>query len=371
MKIMKMILSMAFVASAFIAQSTMAQDNGSYFSFDQDCTINGNCTSEGNEFNLEDVFNNDPYSYTNYLRNITACERTFEGCTQAQQLEIGIAKGQIMSSGQLSDILKMDREGRGYFIPLELTNPELLTLAAATSLGIVAFKNDQEITDVISSNQSQLANTVSDVGNFLGSNAVIGIAAGSYFLGVVYENDRLKKVGLFTVGASLASGLVTTGVKEIFGRVRPNQDRGPYNFFEAGNKSFYSGHTAQAFTIATVFAELYKEDYPIAPYIAYGVAAITAYARVHDKAHWGSDVIIGAVAGHLVTKLALSAMKKDQSRGGLMVYPSYDYTTGTGWLFFEYVPKSKPTPFKCASIENEQERIHACIEEAFMRSGKF
>lgn len=199
----------------------------------------------------------------------------------------------------------------------------------------------------------------------------MAIAAGSYYLGVHYQDNKLKQAGLFIIGASVASGLVTAAAKEAFGRVRPNSDQGPNHFFKSGNKSFWSGHTAQVFTLATVISEMYKEDYPIVPYVAYGLASITMYARVHSDSHWASDVIIGAVAGHLITKLFLSAMKDDNDgRGGLQIYPSFDNVTGTTIIVFEYRSKEKSRALSCSKIENEQQRVSACIAEVFELSSR-
>lgn len=101
----------------------------------------------------------------------------------------------LISPDELNNILSKDKQ-RSIFIPLELTNAELITLAAATSLGVVAFKYDQEISDTIRSNNSMIANTITNVGNLYGGGmGFAAIAAGSYFLGMAYDNQQLKRVG--------------------------------------------------------------------------------------------------------------------------------------------------------------------------------
>lgn len=308
------------------------------------------------------------------FKKIYACRESIEGCTSEQELHILQIEGKVLSPNDLQKNLDatIKNKEKSFFIPLSLNNQELLALAAATSLGVVAFSYDQEIMDTVQNNQTTITKQVETVGNFLGTGApAVGIAAGSYFLGVFYKDSKLKQVGLFMIGASVANGLITTAVKETFARMRPNEDEGPYRFFEPGNKSFWSGHTSQAFTVATVISEMYKEDHPIVPYIAYGVASITAYARMHDKAHWSSDVITGAIAGHLITKLFLSSQKEDHDgRGGLEIFPSYDIKTGTIMLVFEYKQKMTPTPMQCSKIEDENLRLSACIEEVFAKTGR-
>ncbi len=303
--------------------------------------------------------------YDDYLN----CKQFNIGCEEYQRSLYNRTSSfdKLMTSSELNEILSKDRS-KGVFIPLSLNNQELLTLAAATSLGIVAFKNDQEITNVIVKNQSTVANTMETVGNFMGSGyAMAGIAAGSYFMGVVFEDSKLKQVGLFIVGAELAQSIVTASVKSAFGRVRPREDQGPYAFFEAGKKSFFSGHTATAFTLATVISEMYKDDYPVVPWVAYGVAAITAYARVHEEAHWASDVIMGAVAGHLIAKLYMDAFNKDSSRSGVLVYPGLNPENGAPMIYVEYRGKQTEPEMKCKRIQDEYLRKEACIREAFDR----
>jgi membrane-associated phospholipid phosphatase len=272
----------------------------------------------------------------------------------------------LMDVDDLNNVIDKDQQ-RSIFIPLELNNSELITLAAATSLGIVAFKNDQEISDTIKRNNSNVAKSVSSVGNLYGSVGFGIVAAGSYFLGVHYENDKLKSAGLFIVSAEISQVIVTEAIKNSFSRVRPSGGVGPYEFFQTGNKSFWSGHTSTAFALSTVISEMYKDDYPVVPYIAYGVAALTAYARVHDNQHWASDVILGAVAGHLIAKLSLSGMNHDGERGGLTFYPTIDPISKTFYANFEWTPKVHNKTLKCSKLPDGEAKIRACIEEALKK----
>jgi len=244
----------------------------------------------------------------------------------------------------LNKVLKIDKE-KSIFVPLELTNQELIALAAATSLGVIAFANDQQISDTVQQNQSVVADKITSVGNFIGETAFAYIAAGSYFLGVVMKDNKIKQAGLFIVGAELAQSIVTTAVKGVVGRSRPKENVGPYEFGNAGQKSFYSGHTATAFTLATVISETFKDDYPIVPYVAYGLASLTAYARVHGDNHWASDVLIGAIAGHLIAKLALSAFNQDLDRKGITITPEISPNGDSFRISVRWTPRSKKSIF--------------------------
>jgi membrane-associated phospholipid phosphatase len=305
------------------------------------------------------------YGYQSTLDRMSSCRETLEGCTTQQEMEIARFKGIFLGHTELQEYLSRDT-AKSFFIPLDLSNNELLTLAVATSLGIVAFKNDQEIMNVIQNNKTEVTSSVAKIGNFLGSTpGSMSIAAGSYFLGVCFKDNKLKSAGLFMVGASLATSIVVGAAKVAFGRARPNTGTGPYNF-HSGGLSFYSGHTTEIFTIATVISEMYKKDHPVIPYVAYGIAAITGYARMHDKAHWASDVMVGAIAGHFITKLALNYVLGDKENSrGIQIYPGIDPKTGTYSLLMAWKGKERSAPLKCAQLPLGSIKIEACLNEAF------
>jgi membrane-associated phospholipid phosphatase len=260
-----------------------------------------------------------------------ASEETIE-----QQLDLAQAQGKVLTPEQLSEVLSADTKPSRY-VPIITSNENLLILALATSLGVVAFQHDQQIMDVIQNHKSTTTESISSVGNFLGSGAVIPLAAGTYYLGLYYNNNKLQKAGLFTVGSVLATGAVTMAVKTIVGRARPYQGNGPNSFLNFGDQSFFSGHTAVAFSMATVFSEIFKNDYPVVPWVAYGLATVTAYARVHDQQHWASDVIVGAAAGHLVTKLFLNELGEDyEIKNSFTLIPTYDSNSKLKGLHIEY-----------------------------------
>lgn len=343
-----------------------------FFQTNLECLYGGECNNQASqEFNIDDYMDSSPYSYNGYLKSLYACQKTLKGCSPEEQAkidehEIGL-RG--FTAQQFSEFLKSHpgEYGKGYFIPLALTEKELLMFAAGTSLGLVIFHYDQEIMDFIQDHKTETTAKVTAVGNLFGSSLIPPVALGSYFLGAVFKNGQLKQVGLFTVTAGLATQLVTEGFKKTFNRVRPNGEQGPYAFGQDGNNSFFSGHTSGAFSFATVIAEVYK-DVKWVPYVAYGLATVTAYARMHDQKHWATDVLAGAIMGHLITKAVIRLVQKDDSAGGLMVYPSYDASTGAYFINIEYTGKHKEPEFRCKQLPEGEERIRACIQEAFERS---
>jgi len=103
----------------------------------------------------------------------------------------------------------------------------------------------------------------------------------------------LLLVGVF--GASL----ISTGVKRILGRVRPNRENaGKFLGFtwrhDNSRESFPSSHSAAAVAMAVVLAQLY----PPAAIVFWTLALICAGLRYLMDAHWPSDVLAGVALGH-------------------------------------------------------------------------
>jgi len=364
---------LSILISFSVIQSSFALDYkpvGNDVNFQDYCLFN-DCSKKEKEFDINEIMDNDPYSYTAYEKSLYSCVRQKRGCTQdeLQKINVHEATQNGMSAKDFSTLISKnpDKEKPSYFIPLSLSKEELILLAAGTSLGLVVFNQDQELMDFVQDHKTITTEKVTSVGNLLGREAIIPIVAGSYFLGVVLKDGKLKQVGLLSVAAGLAAQIVTEGFKVGFSRKRPIADAGPYAFWQEGNKSFFSGHTVGAFSLATVIAETYKDN-KIVPYVAYGLATLTAYSRMHDRKHWATDVLAGAIMGHLITKATIRLLNDDSSAGGFQIYPSINPMTGEIMVNLQYSEKEKERPFKCAKMPDGDAKIRACIEEAVARS---
>ena len=111
-----------------------------------------------------------------------------------------------------------------------------------------------------------------------------------------------KNAAMDALTASIIGpGLIGTGLKEAVGRVRPNSATQTFEFRSfSGNQSFPSGHTFQAFTVATAIAENYHAWW--VQVLCYGSAGLVGYARIEQNAHYASDVIAGALLGWSITR---------------------------------------------------------------------
>lgn len=146
--------------------------------------------------------------------------------------------------------------------------------------------------------------------NWLGGTGVLAGSVGALAIGRLTGNDRLSAIGLHTTEAIVASGAIVAAAKGIMGRQRPFLEKGdPGDFFigrgfsNGGLTSFPSGHTAAAFSAATVLSIEAHRSWPkAAPFISpllYGGATAVGLARMYGSHHWASDVAVGATVGTL------------------------------------------------------------------------
>ncbi len=132
------------------------------------------------------------------------------------------------------------------------------------------------------------------------------LVLGAFYAGGWVDRDRRSRVTAEDgLDASILSGTITYLFKEGVGRSRPSAHAGVYHFSPlSGNASFPSGHTTQAFAIASVIAARYP-DKPWVSVLAYGSAALVGTARIYNNAHFASDVIAGALIGTTIGRMVV------------------------------------------------------------------
>ena len=199
------------------------------------------------------------------------------------------------------------------------------TLIAGVTAGLYAY--DQEITDWMQDNRSGASNKLSDIAESFGNKKVILPSLGAVYLyGHASQNTKLRRVSLLGLESFSLAGLFSQAIKFISHRHRPitgdgkNAWDGPR--FSTSNLSFPSGHATSAFAIATVIATEYKEN-PYLPVLAYGISTLTALSRLHDNAHWASDVFLGSAIGYFTAKTIL-ALHRDNKTKNIPLLPRFN-----------------------------------------------
>ena len=102
------------------------------------------------------------------------------------------------------------------------------------------------------------------------------------------RHDIRRQTGLLLASGALTSALVWP-TKKLTDIDRPNGDP----------TAFPSGHTAYAFTIATIVDKEFRHKSPWISVGSYTIASATGVLRVLNNEHWMADVLAGAGVGIL------------------------------------------------------------------------
>ena len=140
------------------------------------------------------------------------------------------------------------------------------------------------------------------VGNWYGGrSATPYIVAGTLGLAALNEGSRGVARGAAILAGTYAGVLAAQIPKFAFGRMRPRDGPDPWSVdpFSA-HESFPSGHATFAFAFAGAVDEATSGWIPAAG--VFGLATVTALARLRSDAHWLSDVVAGALIGSWVGK---------------------------------------------------------------------
>jgi membrane-associated phospholipid phosphatase len=197
--------------------------------------------------------------------------------------------------------------------PFHVTSRDLLPLGLLAATAVVLIPNDEGVNKFLTRNvvDGDRDDKFSPIMSQMGSYGAWGTAGAFLAFGALTGDHKAVETAGLAASAMLQTQLVVRVAKMVSGRLRPwAQDgadswSGPAGYFQPGpvrtNDSFPSGHTAMAFSLATVVAMQYG-DHKWVPIAAYAVAAGVGFARLSGNRHWLSDVVIGGVVGHLIAR---------------------------------------------------------------------
>lgn len=136
----------------------------------------------------------------------------------------------------------------------------------------------------------------------------------------VVKDHQYFRAGLLVGQGIFFSQIITFTLKDVTGRLRPHlYDSTFLSVIEATNKSFPSGHTSEAFTMATALCFSFRQWWIRIAVLTW--AFTVAYARMYLGVHYPSDVIGGIVVGcgsvWLVVLLQRSWQKRKTRTGNV------------------------------------------------------
>jgi hypothetical protein len=174
-----------------------------------------------------------------------------------------------------------EREAR-WLVPLGLGTATLIA-------------TDQQTGDEIAESDKPL--NASRIVSYAGSAYGVGaVTAAFYIFGRAKHNYRARETAVLGAEALIDSAIVVTSIKTITQRTRPTGGVSRSDFFDGGS-SFPSGHSMEAWTLATIIANEYH-DKPAVQIAAYGIASAVSVARFTGRNHYLSDVLVGSAMGY-------------------------------------------------------------------------
>jgi membrane-associated phospholipid phosphatase len=215
--------------------------------------------------------------------------------------------------------------------PFRFTSKDWILTGAAVGITAVLIHYDNNIDEwarVQKTKHNWVNKTSPVITRFGGDWGVYSVIA-SGILGASFKDEKMVQTSLLATQAMITSGVWANIIKILTGRERPIADyafsktrggewygpfakydqdlaiRKPVSAFDA----FPSGHTATAFSIATVFASQYR-DKPAIPIICYSAATLIGISRLTEHEHWASDVFAGGLLGYICGKEVVNHYNK-------------------------------------------------------------
>ena len=229
------------------------------------------------------------------------------------------------------------RFGRDIFIqavsPFHISKDNAYWVGAGVLTTAVLIASDQGSYNTLKemTENTRFTNKASHIITQLGGTYGIGFLGLFSGFSFIINDDKAKETSYLAVESFLTSGLWGIVIKSLTGRERPSSKNldsdgpggrwsGPLAYFGrhkgksiSSFDAFPSGHTATAFSIATVFANQYNKNL-IVPFISYGLASLVGISRIIEDTHWASDVFVGAVLGYLTSIEILKNNPSELSR---------------------------------------------------------
>jgi hypothetical protein len=218
----------------------------------------------------------------------------------------------------------LEDQGKLWTSPLRIKKKDLMVWIPVLTATAVTILYDEEIYSGFKEfqNNHEWVSDISPVITWGGENVFVLSVGGLFYLsGVLSGKEKARQTGLIALQTWIHTGIIVQVGKLLSGRQRPSYSEGKdkwYGFPASLNRfkgeptskydAFPSGHTIEAWALATIIAEQYK-DIKIIPVISYTLATGVGLSRVTEDAHWLSDVILGGALGYSIGRFMIRERK--------------------------------------------------------------
>lgn len=208
----------------------------------------------------------------------------------------------------------LNDQGRIYSFPRSVAHGHHWIPAVAVlgvTAGLIALDNHEASyfrgTSLFQGFNQVFSSNATEIGTLL-------VPPALFAAGYARKDSKMIKTALFTAEATADVELLSTVLKDVTNRTRPSGIAPNGNFSDTwfehssapwlGRGGFPSGHTIEAFAVATIVARRYG-NHRWVPFVAYGGAALVGFSRLALSAHFLSDVFIGGALGYSVSRFAV------------------------------------------------------------------
>jgi hypothetical protein len=194
--------------------------------------------------------------------------------------------------------------------PARWDGADWFTASAVLGTAVVLFTVDENIQTWVQEHKNAATGRLSDNAKKIGTLSVPSLAALGLY-GYLAKDGKAKKTFLLSVESFLVTGAFVQTLKRSTGRHRPftgdSHDTWSGARLSGKNEhlSFPSGDASSAFAIASVIASEY--DNRFVPPLVYTASTLIALSRVHNNAHWSSDVFVGSAIGYFTGKAIVAS----------------------------------------------------------------
>jgi membrane-associated phospholipid phosphatase len=124
----------------------------------------------------------------------------------------------------------------------------------------------------------------------------IALALAVLIISIVKKSKAIRRQFYIVATVLIFVAIVSQGLKTLIYRERPFEAYPSIEkLSEAGSSSFPSGHTLEAFAVATVLSIMFSGKKIVIPLFIW--ATLVAYSRMALGVHYPSDVLAGIVIG--------------------------------------------------------------------------